>query len=959
LQQQLALKELSSELQVFISNLASGYTKMDDLLSMRDDILSETKRAEAAVKNHLSDKLQQLQIKDETKFQGERVLRSLKYPEMNQRLNNIKPADETTFTRVFHSYDALTNEIHSSSDLDRWTITAASPSNGDPSIISNDCSNDISPGLMEIDSIWSKFIGWIRSDGSLFWIQGKPGSGKSTLMKFLVEHAFTDKLLKIWRPETIILSHFFWKAGSDMQSSLKGLFCSLLHQALALIPDQKAMNFVIQSFSKTQLKDTVDDWSLTELQNVFFIVYREYAPSTCIFLDGLDEISQKDGASSLIKTIYNLKSLKSMKICTASRPEWLFRERLVGVPTLKLEDLTRPDMHAFVHKELSHFVEEGGISNDFKTTLVSDFVSKTHGVFLWLSLALRSVQSGLEKQDCERELALRLEGLPAELEDLYADMWKRLNHDEAVYRKRAAHYLNLVLSRNYAQDINLCGFVVMVAADSNMQDDLLNLEKKIDRSILCQLCKRAKREILTRCVGLLEFIPSVYIDPDPSRLDNLDFALHWDLQFTHRTVYDFLTETEPGQRILDYDEVKFASLHLNLGIIRGHLCLTRALSTWDLPDEFSKHFHQSGRQWDPRNPIRLFYKLQIYSMPHEKEDENAHATIQVLEDVKRFYDRRILSYDKRPDWYPAVPFLVLVAKLSNGMPILEEYVLAAVERDGPSLATDILRNVWFLIDWAWADPLPSSGFVQELLKLGAKTSSYDISLGEPIKKEPQTVFGGSPMARFLLYCCKMVVHIQALFVSGFSPGYTRLVPIVLETAVAMTDRHPDLSERVLCFCTDIAERSLLNEDQLHSCIDAKQTIAVLEVDLAFLLSYVLSRIASQEPRKSPRLHELFERSKYWFASVPYIIYKSERHGYSVFQPPDQIVTLHYVLTHVFQRNWTKCEAGPTLGKDTELADFVTDEGFLGEGYKWLFDELAKKQMGIISIDDLKAKRHGA
>lgn len=934
---------------------------MDDLLSMRDDIMSEAKRAEAAVKNHLSDKLQQLKMKDETRSLGEKVLGSLKYQEMNQRLNNITPADETTFTRVFRSYDALINEIDSSSDLHRWTITAASLSNGGLRFIANYDSNNNSLDLIEIDSIWSKFIGWLRSGDSLFWIQGKPGSGKSTLMKFLVEHASTDKLLKIWRPETIILSHFFWKAGSDMQSSLKGLFCSLLHQALALIPDQKAMNFVIRSFSKTQVKDTVDDWSLTELQNVFFVVYREYAPSTCIFLDGLDEISQKDGASSLIKTIYNLKSLKNMKICTASRPEWLFRERLVGVPTLKLEDLTRPDMHAFVYKELNHFVEEGSISNDFKTSFASHFVSKAHGVFLWLSLALRSVQSGLEKQDCERELALRLEGLPVELEDLYADMWKRLNHDETVYRKRAAHYLNLVLSRNYARDTDACGFTIMVAADLDVQDELLNLEKKIDRSMLCRFCKRAKREILTRCVGLLEFIPSEYMDPDPSSLDDLDFALHWDLRLTHRTVYDFLTETEPGQRILDYDEIKFASLHSNVRIIRGELCLARALRMWDPPDEFSKHLHEN-RGWigDPRHPKPLFFKLQIYSMPHEKEYENVHAIIQVLEDLKRFHDRRILRFDRRPDWYPAVPFLVLVARLSKGNPILEGYVLASVERDGPSLATDILRNIWYRFDFRLDDPLPRPCFIRELLKLGAKTSSYDVCIGEPTVSEPWTVAGGNPMARFLLCYCQIIMdRVHYLISPSLSNEYGRPVFTLLETTVAMTGRHPDLSDHVLCFCTDMSGPRLLDGKELHSWIRKERTIAVLEVDLAFLLSYVLSWIASEEPRESSSLCGLFERSKNYFASVPYIISKPERHGYSVFQPPDQNAALRYVLTHIFDQASAECEAGPMLDANVRLEEFVTDEGFLGEGYKWLFDELAKKQVGIISIDDVKAKRHSA
>jgi hypothetical protein len=47
------------------------------------------------------------------------------------------------------------------------------------------------------------FSEWLSPNKSLFWINGKPGSGKSTLMKFLLEHLRTQELLREQDPSTL------------------------------------------------------------------------------------------------------------------------------------------------------------------------------------------------------------------------------------------------------------------------------------------------------------------------------------------------------------------------------------------------------------------------------------------------------------------------------------------------------------------------------------------------------------------------------------------------------------------------------------------------------------------------------------------------------------------------------------------------------------------------------------
>ena len=70
---------------------------------------------------------------------------------------------------------------------------------------------------------------------NLYWIHGKPGSGKSTLMRLLSDAYQTREALKAWSGTlpSLVASAFFWLSGNDMQKSLKGLLRSLLFDVLS------------------------------------------------------------------------------------------------------------------------------------------------------------------------------------------------------------------------------------------------------------------------------------------------------------------------------------------------------------------------------------------------------------------------------------------------------------------------------------------------------------------------------------------------------------------------------------------------------------------------------------------------------------------------------------------------------------------------------------------------------
>lgn len=82
---------------------------------------------------------------------------------------------------------------------------------------------------------WDNFGDWLQRGKGCYWINGKAGSGKSTLMKYISMESATASYLAAWAgPRRLcIASYHFWKSGTTTQKSQAGLFRSLLYSILS------------------------------------------------------------------------------------------------------------------------------------------------------------------------------------------------------------------------------------------------------------------------------------------------------------------------------------------------------------------------------------------------------------------------------------------------------------------------------------------------------------------------------------------------------------------------------------------------------------------------------------------------------------------------------------------------------------------------------------------------------
>jgi hypothetical protein len=287
------------------------------------------------------------------------------------------------------------------------------------------------------DNNESTFLEWLQNDNGVFWAMGKAGSGKSTLMKFLVNHPLTEQHLKNWAAgkTTIMAKYFFWNAGNELQKSQKGLLRSLLFAIL-----RKCPNLIsgLSSDYPSELKDEteLDVWNLQSLLKLFSSLGQQAEPTTkfCFFVDGLDEY--EGDSMDLIKALRALSKIKMVKLCVSSTPWHIFKDEYTrpNYHMLKLEDLTRDDIALYVRDVLEEHERFDVLQQrDHRyLELVQQIVKKAEGVFLWVSLVVQSLLRGLTSSDRMSDLQRRIELLPLSLEDFFKHMLESI---EKVYRK--------------------------------------------------------------------------------------------------------------------------------------------------------------------------------------------------------------------------------------------------------------------------------------------------------------------------------------------------------------------------------------------------------------------------------------------------------------------------------------------------------------------------------------------
>jgi len=258
---------------------------------------------------------------------------------------------------------------------------------------------------------------------------------------------------------------------------------------------------------------TPEIWSQARLERSFAQLVRLADPSLklCFFIDGLDEYDGDHG--DIAEYIEELTKISPhAKVCVSSRPLPVIQQVFEGSCGLKLQDLTADDIKRYVGDKL-----EGDrnmqrlISRDPKhgNLLISEIVDKASGVFLWVTLVVKSLIRGLRNGDEISHLLQHLTHLPPDIEHLFEHILERI---EPEHKEESSKMFQIF--RASGNKLNILGLYRTLRF--NDHSGAIDLVTEEEASFSSQTYKdeigyqaeRTTRRLDSRCRGLLEVFDS-------------------------------------------------------------------------------------------------------------------------------------------------------------------------------------------------------------------------------------------------------------------------------------------------------------------------------------------------------------------------------------------------------------------------------------------------------------------
>ncbi|KAM0696346.1 hypothetical protein Q7P36_003592 [Cladosporium allicinum] len=315
-----------------------------------------------------------------------------------------------------------------------------------------------------------EYIAW-RNPGALstncgfLWLKGKPGAGKSTLMKNALRHGEQEH-------KDLVVSFFFNARGVELQKSTQGMYRSLLHQLLAQRTKQlaalsrqechshhyKLLECLLEGSPQRKKPLPTQDWPMELLKDMLRSLVLAFSPAqvtryadnlhlnadseardtyrnsilalaqiqVTFYVDALDECDYED-ARDMIDFLGTLRATaveadSGLRILLASRhyPHITFDACCELI--LDGQNGHEDDIAEYIQSKLR-------IGEDNLASKIRSIVHiRASGIFLWVVLVIR-ILNELYDRGRKHQLRQRLDAIPSGLHSLFEEIVQKDTQD--------------------------------------------------------------------------------------------------------------------------------------------------------------------------------------------------------------------------------------------------------------------------------------------------------------------------------------------------------------------------------------------------------------------------------------------------------------------------------------------------------------------------------------------------
>ena len=358
---------------------------------------------------------------------------------------------------------------------------------------------------------WKKDVLLSMSE-RLLWLRGKPGSGKSTLMKKACSDLASVPIAHGYQHHRqICLIRFFFSArGGELDSNVEGFLRSSLVQifeSLHLKLDEEPLQSLVR---KSILYENQDwKWALGELQALFALGLSYSNPEYILLLDALDECDPSTNRELVDFLRDQLERNPRFKVCISSRhyPNIFTSD----CHTIVAEKYNEQDILSYATQKLRYI---GGDSQ-----LPRQISSQSSGIFLWAVLVISKLRQAIDDGESKAVARKLLNTVPQTLGHLFSEIMQSILVDPE--KDSCLTLFLFVLCARRALNLKEMAIAMRLHAQ--------NLRHKSSESDnICLDTEQLKKLIIKRSRGLIEV----------SGIEHSGGMV----QFIHTSVKDFLLD---------------------------------------------------------------------------------------------------------------------------------------------------------------------------------------------------------------------------------------------------------------------------------------------------------------------------------------------------------------------------------------------------------------------------------
>lgn len=385
------------------------------------------------------------------------------------------------------------DEQHRQSEMARSVVLWLSASDGEQEDHLHKLSDDRVPGTCNWVLDDSQMCSWLEDEhaGSVLWMTGIPGAGKSFLCSLIVQNLQLQQ-------ELTSLYYFCGKRSSGQDT------CAIVLRTLAiqlLRQNQDMVALVYQSFVQK-----MSSCSSVAMKKIL----REILPSVKtarVVIDGIDEFNHQT-QQEVLKAMVELQKRvgPSCKLLICSRFEPQISRLLSPMIHIKLEHKTHVGLNLYIQRKVkdleSHFWD---MERSLLIAVEERLKSKAKEMFLWVRL----VVAMLLQESSEYEVEQAIDRLPDGLDEAYGQILSRLSSLSSGERDRAFKILFWVCVAYRPVSIHEVADGIVL----HPQQTILSRKtrsRQVDRDIV-DLCAPLLEKSDSGALGLVHFSAKEYL----------------------------------------------------------------------------------------------------------------------------------------------------------------------------------------------------------------------------------------------------------------------------------------------------------------------------------------------------------------------------------------------------------------------------------------------------------------